>query len=320
MSGGVVVNSVTYVSPTQVVVDLNTVGAALGAKTVTVTNPDGQTAAAAILNVVSVPVISATKTVAATPPGPFVAGADITYTLTLTNTGTFAQGDNAGNELVDVLPGSLTLVSASATSGAVVATVATNTVTWNGAIAAGGGSVTITIQATIMAATPGGTAISNQGTVSYDADADGTNEATLPTDDPSQPGASDPTGFYTATRFYTLDPCRVIDTRGPAGPLGAPALNPGSRSFTITGTCGVPADAAAVSLNLTVTAPTQPGDLRLYPSGSSLPLVSTINYSPAQTRANNALAVLSPTGALSVQCDQAGGTVELILDVNGYFK
>jgi hypothetical protein len=51
-----------------------------------------------------------------------------------------------------------------------------------------------------------------------------------------------------------------------------------------------------------------------------LPLVSTINYSPGQTRANNAIAVLSASGALTVQCDQAGGTTELIIDVNGYFK
>jgi uncharacterized repeat protein (TIGR01451 family) len=320
VSGGITVNSVTYVSPTQITVDLNTVAATLGPQTVTVTNPDGQFAAATILNVVSVPVISATKTVATTLSGPFIAGAGITYTVTLTNTGTATQGDNAGNEFTDVLPATLTLVSASATSGTAVATLATNTVTWNGAIPLGGGSVTITIQATIVPATPGGTSVSNQGTVSYDADANGTNDATLLTDDPGQPGTADPTVFYTAARFYTVDPCRLVDTRGPADAMGGPALGPGSRSFTLTGKCGVPADARAVSLNVTITAPTQPGDLRLYPSGGGLPLVSTINYSPGQTRANNAVAVLSALGALSVQCDQAGGTVELIVDVNGYFK
>ena len=45
------------------------------------------------------------------------------------------QQNNAGNEFIDVLPASLTLVSASATSGTAVANVGTNTVTWNGAIA-----------------------------------------------------------------------------------------------------------------------------------------------------------------------------------------
>jgi uncharacterized repeat protein (TIGR01451 family) len=249
-----------------------------------------------------------------------VAGASIAYTVTLTNTGTFTQADNPGDELADVLPATLALVSATASSGTAVATPGTNTVTWNGPLAANGGTVTITIQATIQVTTPGGTSVSNQGTVRYDGDADGTNETTLPTDDPGQPGTADPTTFYTATRFYTLEPCRLVDTRGPASALGAPALGPGSRSFTLVGTCGLPADASAVSLNVTVTAPTQPGDLRLYPSGAALPLVSTVNYSPNQTRANNAVAVLSAGGALAVQCDQGGGTVELIVDVNGYFK
>lgn len=53
VSGGVVVNSVTFTSPTSITLDLNTVGAALGPRTVTVINPDGQarTSAAAILTI-----------------------------------------------------------------------------------------------------------------------------------------------------------------------------------------------------------------------------------------------------------------------------
>jgi hypothetical protein len=42
------VNSVTYNSPTQVTVNLNTVGATPGAKTLTITNPDGQTTSTSI--------------------------------------------------------------------------------------------------------------------------------------------------------------------------------------------------------------------------------------------------------------------------------
>jgi hypothetical protein len=42
VSGGVTVNSVTYNSPTQVTLDLNTTAAPNGAKNVTITNPDGQ--------------------------------------------------------------------------------------------------------------------------------------------------------------------------------------------------------------------------------------------------------------------------------------
>jgi hypothetical protein len=61
-----------------------------------------------------------------------------------------------------------------------------------------GGSVTITITATINAGTPAGTSVSNQGTISFDANADGTNEATALTDDPGVGGASNPTVFTLA--------------------------------------------------------------------------------------------------------------------------
>jgi hypothetical protein len=40
---GIVVNSTTYVSPTQVQISLNTVASTAGVKTITITNPDGQT-------------------------------------------------------------------------------------------------------------------------------------------------------------------------------------------------------------------------------------------------------------------------------------
>src|SRR4029077_11571164 len=80
-------------------------------------------------------VVTGTKTVSA---GPYAVGGTITYTVTLSNSGPGAQADNPGNEFTDVLPAGLALVSASATSGTAVATVGTNTVTWNGSIAAGG--------------------------------------------------------------------------------------------------------------------------------------------------------------------------------------
>src|SRR5262249_52498233 len=72
-----------------------------------------------------------------------------------------------------------------------------NTVNWNGALPAGG-TVTITITATINFGTLAGTVISNQGTVTYDADLNGTNETTVQTDDPAVGGAADPTSFTVA--------------------------------------------------------------------------------------------------------------------------
>ena len=134
--------------------------------------------------------LSATKTVSST----FVVGSGVTYTIVITNAGPGAQADNPGNEFTDVLPAHVDLVSATATSGTAVATVGTNTVTWNGAIPASG-SVTITINATLDLTTPPGEFESNQGTLSYDADGNGTNEASGVTDDPTVGGAGNPTVF-----------------------------------------------------------------------------------------------------------------------------
>ncbi|HEX7153126.1 MAG TPA: DUF11 domain-containing protein [Thermoanaerobaculia bacterium] len=154
--------------------------------------------------------VSGTKGVS----GAFIPGSAVTYTVVLTNNGAGAQGDNPGNEFLDVLPPQLTLVSATATSGTAVATVGTNTVTWNGAIAAGG-TVTITINATVRPdATPGAT-VSNQGTINYDGDGNGTNEATRQTDAATSPGgATDPTTFIVgaaaAAAIPTLDEAALM--------------------------------------------------------------------------------------------------------------
>ena len=125
--------------------------------------------------------------------------------------------------------------------------------------------------------------------------------------------------FYGVSPFFTTAPCRVLDTRRAPGAYGGPALAAhADRSFILTGQCGIPGSARAVAVNLTVTGPTAAGDLRFYSEGP-LPSTSSINYRARQTRANNAVVSLSAGGAFTVHCDQSGGTVDLILDVSGYF-
>lgn len=149
-----------------------------------------QAQASATVTVLQPANVFGTKTVS----GSYVPGGTITYTIVLSNTGAGAQGDNAGDELTDALPASLTATGATASSGTV--TRVGNLVTWNGSIPAGG-SVTITITATVNAVAFG-TTISNQGTISYDATGGGTNGATRLTDDPGVAGAANPTVFLVA--------------------------------------------------------------------------------------------------------------------------
>jgi hypothetical protein len=125
-----------------------------------------------------------------------------------------------------------------------------------------------------------------------------------------------------ASSFYTVPPCRVVDTRGASGvPIGGPALQGGAaRDLHIAGSCAIPPTARAVALNVTVTQPGAAGHVRLYPGGSP-PTISTINYSPGQTRANNAIASLSAAGNLTAYASQPTGTsVHLVIDVSGYFE
>ena len=124
-----------------------------------------------------------------------------------------------------------------------------------------------------------------------------------------------------ASLFYTLTPCRAVDTRNATGPYGGPAFSGNSdRTFALTNRCGIPSTAKAVSLNVTVTQSTAAGVLRLYPGGTTVPLASAINYRAGQTRANNQYASLGSTGGLAVRCDQTSGNVQVIIDVNGYFQ
>ena len=124
-----------------------------------------------------------------------------------------------------------------------------------------------------------------------------------------------------ATAFHPLTPCRVLDTRNAPGPLGGPSIGALSlRPFVTTGACGVPAGAIAVSANVTVVAPTATGDLAAYPNGiASPPGNSTIGFRAGKTRANNAVVYLAGDGSFLVKND-APGSLDLVVDVNGYFK
>jgi hypothetical protein len=119
--------------------------------------------------------------------------------------------------------------------------------------------------------------------------------------------------------FYTLEPCRVLDTRTNSSTLnsGVPLI------FAVAGTCGVPADAKAVSINVTVVSPSNSGNLRLYPGDDSVPATSAINFQAGLNRANNAMLLLATNGDGTLGAAaflSGGGTVDLVVDVNGYYK
>ena len=315
----VAASSVTYVSSTRL--DVVAPAHAAGTTDVVVGNPTRRTVTkpAAFTFVLMGALVKGTKTVS----GGFSPGGAVTYTIVLSNAGGGPQPDVGGSdELGDVLPSSLTLVSASATAGTATATPATNTVVWNGPIASGA-SVTVTIRATVKASTAVGAVVSNQGTVRYDGDGNGTNESQSPTDDPGLGGASDATAFTVTappapSGFYTLNPCRLVDTRGASSPAVAPGA---TRTFTLTGLCGLPSGAKSASLNVTVVGGATAGHLVVYPGDRPAPATSTLNFAAGRTLANSAIVGLATSGAGTVAVKNGASTaVHVILDVNGYFQ
>ncbi len=129
-----------------------------------------------------------------------------------------------------------------------------------------------------------------------------------------------------ALGFFSVAPCRLVDTRNANGPYGGPPLSAGAlRNFDLAGAAigscpAIPAAAKALSLNITMTGATGAGYLRFSPN--CLPsAASSVAFSAGQTRAAEAILALDPSGILTANAVIPGGTqVQLVIDVNGYFQ
>ncbi|MGA3212495.1 MAG: Ig-like domain-containing protein [Terriglobales bacterium] len=126
----------------------------------------------------------------------------------------------------------------------------------------------------------------------------------------------------TPVQFVPMTPCRVVDTRGASGNFGGPAITGGTfRSFAIpSGPCsGIPAGAAAYSLNVTVVPPAGGtlSYLTMWPTGEGQPTSSTLNSLDGRIKADAAIVSAGSSGAVSVY---ASNTTNVLLDINGYFE
>lgn len=131
-------------------------------------------------------------------------------------------------------------------------------------------------------------------------------------------------GYFQAgantVQFYTVTPCRVMDTRtgeGKTGAFGPPVMTGGtSRDVPIPqSTCGLPASAKAYLLNVTVVPRGALSFLSAYPTGVSRPTVSTLNSFQGRIVANAALVPAGTNGAVTIFVTD---TTDVIVDINGY--
>ena len=132
------------------------------------------------------------------------------------------------------------------------------------------------------------------------------------------------TGTCSSASFSTVQPCRLLDTRNPAGPSGGPWLSPGvARAFPVTGLCNIPSTAKSVAINLAVVSPGDGGDVRLYPTGAMAPTATAINFHPGAIRSANTVMLLGVSGQMSALLDMPQGstaTTHFVVDVYGYFQ
>ncbi len=127
-----------------------------------------------------------------------------------------------------------------------------------------------------------------------------------------------PASASNAIAFFPLPPCRLVDTRGSAGPLGGPNLFGGQgRTFPLlSGACSIPGNAQAYSLNFTAVPKGSLGYLTVWPTGQNQPVVSTLNAPTGTFTANAAIVPAGSSGSVDVY---ASDDTDLIIDTNGYF-
>ncbi|WP_182111761.1 carboxypeptidase regulatory-like domain-containing protein [Actinotalea sp. JY-7876] len=120
---------------------------------------------------------------------------------------------------------------------------------------------------------------------------------------------------------------RLVDTRAGGyrvGDIAGPVAPRQVQTVKVRGEAGVPADATAVVLNVTVTGPTTGGNLRVFPAGQRVPNTSVVNFAAGQDKANGTIVSLPSSGEISFYSDSPVGVgaspVQVIIDVVGYVK
>ena len=122
-------------------------------------------------------------------------------------------------------------------------------------------------------------------------------------------------GTPTAGGFVPLEPVRIMDSRLNQGDAN---YDPSTDSIIlhVGGANGVPANAGAVSLNVTAVFPTEPGYLTVFPDGTSRPLSSNLNFVTDDVVPN---AVTVGLGAeLGVEF-YSPSVLDVLADLGGYF-
>jgi hypothetical protein len=128
------------------------------------------------------------------------------------------------------------------------------------------------------------------------------------------------TGRVNAEGSYTpFGPYRILDTREGNGAPKAPLGGGQTLHLQVTGSNGGPTGSvSAVVLNVTVTGPTSPGYLTVYPTGVARPTASSLNFPAGWTGANSVTVPVGANGQVDIY--NAAGNVHVIADMLGFYR
>lgn len=126
----------------------------------------------------------------------------------------------------------------------------------------------------------------------------------------STPGAS--------AGFVPLSPVRILDTRGPLGGHNGAFAAGETWSLPVRGLNGVPADAAAVVVNLTGAGATSDTYLTAWRAGEGMPGTSNVNVVANAAVPNLAVVGVGAGGAISLF--NSTGSSHVLADLVGYFR
>ncbi|MFE2131584.1 PKD domain-containing protein [Streptomyces amritsarensis] len=134
------------------------------------------------------------------------------------------------------------------------------------------------------------------------------------------PSASNEMPFTTpGSEFTPHSPTRLLDTRDGTGAAQAAQVPAwGEARVKVGGNSGIPADVAAVVLNVTVTNTKAAGHVRAYADGTERPTTSNVNYAAGDSVPNLVIVPVGKNGYVNLYNSGEQG-VDLIADVTGYF-
>ena len=123
-------------------------------------------------------------------------------------------------------------------------------------------------------------------------------------------------------QYVATSPTRICDTRsGNATACSGHALTAGGTiTVAAAGVDGIPSGAKAISANLTAVAGSSFTFLSAYPSDVSKPNVSDVNVAAGQVLPNLTVVGLSTSPAGKLTIFNALGTINAIVDVEGWFQ